>query len=254
MLLKHFARSKNEEIYPLVVGYYQCPSMNTYGPHVRDYHILHFVLSGKGVLINDRGTHPVSKGEVFLIREGEVTTYIADKDEPWEYTWIGFKGSRTSLFDSGPDVYKIPAGLDMKLLDYVKRDENSTDIFSSILYELMYHLFAIGSEAPEDERIRLVHRHIKYYYMDDITIGELASTFGFERSYLYRIFKSRYGLSPKEYLTQVRLEKARWLLERGYSISECADLIGYSDAFALSKAYKKHYGVSPSNDKISAKK
>ncbi len=250
MLLTYFSACENKDIYPLIVGHYKCPSLNSYGPHVREYYIIHFVLSGKGTLINSRGAHPVSKGEMFIIREGELTTYTADKDDPWEYTWLGFSGSRTTLFDNSPDVFKTPAEIDMKLFEYVKRGERSPDIFSSILYELIYHLFTEGGNESVDRRVSDVHRFIKYNYMNEITVAGLAADFGFERSYLYRIFKKKYGIGPKEYLTQTRLKKARWLLARKYSVAECAYMVGYSDPFAFSKAYKNRYGVSPSHDEI----
>ncbi len=244
----YLRKTENGELYPLHIGHYECPSLNTYGPFVRDYYIVHCVIRGKGVLINATGTHPVSKGEMFLIREGEPATYIADKDEPWEYVWIGFSGERSSLFDSLPDVMNIPADLDVRLLEYVKRDTRSTDIYTAILYEMMYHLFDSDENGEELDRIRDVHRYLKYNYMENITIAGLAARFGFERSYLYRVFKQRYGVGPKEYLTRVRLDKAKWLLSRGYSVAECAYMVGYSDAFIFSKAYKKHYGVAPSLD------
>ena len=250
MKLIYFSGSEDVDLHPLLVGHYQCPSSNKYGPHIRSYHILHLVLNGSGTLINERGSHPVSKGEMFVIRSGENTTYIADKNDPWEYTWIGFCGRRTSLFDNAPDVIKTPADLDRKLYEYVKRGDKSPEIFLSILYELMYHIFATDDNEPRDERIRRVHRFIKYNYMNHITINTLAAEFGFERSYLYRIFKQRYGIGIKEYLTRIRLENAKDLLTRGYSVAECAYMVGYSDAFALSKAYKKRYGISPSQDKV----
>lgn len=132
MELMHFTDSENRDLYPVLVGHYQCPSLNSYGPHVRDYCIVHCVLKGKGTLYNARGAHPVSEGELFVIREGEVTTYVADKDDPWEYTWLGFSGIRAKLFDNAPDVLETPADLDTKLFQYVKRGGSSSDIFSSI--------------------------------------------------------------------------------------------------------------------------
>ena len=84
--------------------------------------------------------------------------------------------------------------------------------------------------------------------MDNITVAGLASLFGFERTYLFRMFKQRYGIGPKEYLTQIRLDKGRWLLARGYSVAESAYMVGYSDAFSFSKAYKNRFGVAPTHD------
>lgn len=249
MQLIYFSESEDVNLRPLLVGHHQCPESNKYGPHIRQYHIIHLILNGCGTLINKRGVHPVSKGEMFLIRPGENTTYIADKNDPWEYVWIGFSGSRASIFDNAPDVMKTPAELDIKLYEYVKRGIKSPEIFLSILYELIYHLFTSDDNEARDMRIRHVHRYIKYSYMDHINIKELGAEFGFERSYLYRIFKQRYGIGPKEYLTRIRLENAKNLLAQGYSVAECAYMVGYSDAFSLSKAYKKYYGFSPSYDK-----
>lgn len=251
MKIIYFSGLENKDFSPKLVGHYACPSSNTFGPHVRDHHILHCVIKGKGVLINSRGTHPVSKGETFLIRKDEKTTYIADKDDPWEYVWIGFYGSRAKEFDDAPDVFKTPAELDMKLLEHVDRDIKSADIYLSILYEMTYHIFEAENNPQDDEWIRNVHRAIKYNYMQDISISGLAAEFGFERSYLYRAFKERYGMSPKEYLTITRLEKSKWLLSQGYSVAESAYMVGYSDPFSFSKAYKKHFGVAPSHDDIS---
>ena len=251
MLLMHFTCSENKELYPIVTGYYECPSSNSYGPHVRDYTIVHCVLRGKGVLYNSRGAHKVSPGEMFIIRKGEVTTYVADKDEPWEYVWLGFYGERAALFDKIADVLETPGDIDTKIYKYVQQGEQNSDIYTSILYEFVYHLFSNSEDEHSDQRVRHVHRFIKYNYMDGVTIAGLADAFGFERSYLYRIFKERYGIGPKEYLTRVRLEKAKWLLAQGYSVAECAYMVGYSDAFSLSKAYKKHYGIAPSHDDFS---
>lgn len=244
----YFFNLEEENLYPLFTGHYQCPSGNWFGPNIRKHYIVHFVIKGKGVLMNERGTHPVSAGEGFVIRKGEETTYVADKDDPWEYVWIAFLGKRTALFDNAADVFKTPAELDMKVLQYVKRGDRSPDIFTSILYELVYHLFDVDSKETVDEKIRDVHRYIKYNYMVEINVAELASAFGFERTYLYRRFKQRYGISPKEYLTQVRLDEGKLLLSRGYSVTEAAYMVGYSDAFSFSKAYKKKYGVAPSHD------
>ena len=243
----YLRKAENKELYPLHVGHYKCPSLNSYGPFVRDYYIVHCILGGKGVLINKDGTHPVAKGEMFLIREGEWATYVADEHEPWEYVWIGFSGERSVRFENLPDIMNTPSDLDKKLREYVKQDTRTTDIYTAILYEMMHHLFDADKEEQSD-RISEVHRHIKYNYQENITIAGLAAMFSFERSYLYRLFKQRYGVGPKEYLTRVRLEKAKWLLSRGYSVEECAYMVGYSDAFSFSKAYKKFYGISPSYD------
>ncbi|MBR3681603.1 MAG: AraC family transcriptional regulator [Clostridia bacterium] len=242
----YLGKTGNGELYPLHVGHYVVPGGNSYGPFVRDYYVLHAIHSGKGVLINQNGSHEVSAGEMFLIRPGELTTYVADENDPYEYVWIAFSGSRARQFDDMPDVLNTPEEMYAKLYEHVINGEKSTDPYTALLYEMMYSLFKESSTEEQEEIITEVHRYIKYNYAENITVSRLAARFGFERSYLYRLFKARYGVGPKEYLTRVRLEKAKWLLSRGFSVSECAFMVGYSDAFTFSKAYKKFHGISPS--------
>ena len=66
--------------------------------------------------------------------------------------------------------------------------------------------------------------------------------------YISKIFKSETGDTPIRHLINIRLEKAKELLENGYkgSIQEVAASVGYDDAYHFSKLFKKHYGVSPS--------
>ena len=82
--------------------------------------------------------------------------------------------------------------------------------------------------------------------MRDLSVSEISHTFGFDRSYLFRIFKQRYGIGLKEYITKIRMENAARLLCDGFSVAEVASMVGYPDAFNFSKAFKLHYGSPPS--------
>ena len=77
----------------------------------------------------------------------------------------------------------------------------------------------------------------------------LCKSFGFERSYLFRIFRTRFGVSPKEYLVRERMSHAKELLNTGNSVQQTAYMVGYRDEFNFSKAYKKFYSVPPKSAK-----
>lgn len=66
--------------------------------------------------------------------------------------------------------------------------------------------------------------------------------------YISKIFKSETGDAPIRHLINIRLEKAREMLENGWdgSIQETAAAVGYDDAYHFSKLFKKKYGISPS--------
>ena len=137
----------------------------------------------------------------------------------------------------------------MKLIEKNKISSEQLQLLIRFSEQEILQLLKQKEKEENDDRIRQVHRYIKYNYMEHITVENLAAMFGFERSYLYRIFKQRYGIGPKDYLTRIRLENAKEMLARGYSVAECAYMVGYPDAFSFSKAYKNRYGIAPSHDK-----
>ena len=56
---------------------------------------LHIVLKGKGHLIVGNSHYEIKKNDFFIIHPAEVTSYYPDKDDPWEYIWIGFSGDNS---------------------------------------------------------------------------------------------------------------------------------------------------------------
>ncbi|MBO7217085.1 MAG: helix-turn-helix transcriptional regulator, partial [Clostridia bacterium] len=66
------------------------------------------------------------------------------------------------------------------------------------------------------------------------------------RSYISSVFKEKYGISPKHYLLNHRMNMAATLLQQQNRVNATAAAVGYSDTFIFSKAFKNYYGVSPS--------
>ncbi len=84
---------------------------------------------------------------------------------------------------------------------------------------------------------------------DTLNIPSLAFEFAMSESTLLRQLKRLTGLSPLQYLQEVRLDKARHLLEnRSYdSISKVADKVGYGDTRSFSRSFKQRFGKLPSD-------
>ena len=242
---EYIVETRATDITPLFVGREACESEHSYGPYIREYYLVHFCLSGNGVLKNKHGTHTVSAGQLFVIRPGEITTYTADKKDPWEYIWIAFRSDEV-CFGGSVSVFDTPAGLDDKLIGLISREPLSRNGCLSVIYDLIYLTEDRDDADAGDERVRRIRRYIKYNYMRPISVSSIAESFGFDRTYLYRAFKSRYGIGIKEYITEVRMQKAMEFLKEGFSVKESAHMVGYSDEFNFSKAYKSRYGITPS--------
>jgi AraC-like DNA-binding protein len=77
-------------------------------------------------------------------------------------------------------------------------------------------------------------------------VGRLAALSGVSEVYFRRIFQSKYGVSPKEYLVRRRIAYAKELLSSGhFSVSEVAHLSGYSELCHFSREFKRRVCVSP---------
>ena len=242
---KYIISEKNAGITPLFVGREACAPGHSFGPYVRECYIVHFCLGGCGVLQNQHGSFKIGEGELFVIRPGEVTTYTADKSDPWEYIWIAFR-TEDEYFEGNTSVFDTPHGLDDKLTDILAAEQLSREGCLSVIYDLIYHTSQKDEKDGGDRKIRRIHRYIRYNYMRPLSVAELSHSFGFERSYLYRIFKERYGIGIKEYIISVRLKKGAEFLAEGFSVKESAHMVGYEDEFNFSKAFKAKYGISPS--------
>ncbi|MBQ8372361.1 MAG: AraC family transcriptional regulator [Clostridia bacterium] len=231
-------------IVPLFAGYEACEPGHSFGPFVRDCYLIHLVRDGKGIFWDKHGEWHVGKGQMFIIRPDEVTTYTADTDTPWSYIWLGFRGEGAKIFDTTPSVMDVPSDIDERILEQLETDTIGAEIYISFVYELIHRIRSGGeSDAHPADRIK---RYVRYNYMLPLTVEGIARQFGFDRSYVYRLFKERYGIGIKEYIIDRRMKAAMSFLKKGHSVADCARLVGYSDQFAFSKAFKEYYGASPS--------
>ena len=88
--------------------------------------------------------------------------------------------------------------------------------------------------------------YVKENYNRPFTTEEIAGAVRLSPSHLRARFKSEVGVSITEYRSRLRIEAARAMLTEGdKSVKEIADLLGYSDLFHFSKAFKEAVGITP---------
>ena len=92
-------------------GYEQCDPGHSFGPATRNHYLFHYIISGTGTLMADNAkgetqTYSIKSGQGFIIFPGQINTYIADKQLPWEYMWIEFDGLRIKEALSVTDLCK----------------------------------------------------------------------------------------------------------------------------------------------------
>lgn len=84
-------------------------------------------------------------------------------------------------------------------------------------------------------------------YAEKLILKAIAKKFCIHPNYLTRIFHEKFHLSPKQYIMQLKLKKARSLLiTTELSISIIASSLGFDDQLAFSRTFKKEFSISPS--------
>lgn len=83
-------------------------------------------------------------------------------------------------------------------------------------------------------------------FIEALTIEQIARIAGISEYHFFRLFKQMNGSTPYQYILSCRLKNASLLLKADYSVFDAAIASGFSDIFSFSKAFKKHFGISPS--------
>ncbi|WP_244852842.1 AraC family transcriptional regulator [Bacillus sp. J14TS2] len=109
-----------------------------------------------------------------------------------------------------------------------------------------------GFSLPQ-QRIRRVKDYIHEYYHENITLSELSKITGLSEYQFARTFTKQCGISPHVFLSQVRIENAKKLLEQGFAISEAAVDVGFVDQSHFSRRFKKALGITPGQYVLASK-
>ena len=94
--------------------------------------------------------------------------------------------------------------------------------------------------------INHVKKYINEHLEDKLSLNEIAALYSISPSYLSALFKKNCDIGFSEYITQMKINKAKeLLLKENYKVYEVSDMLGFESAFYFSKVFKKVTGYSP---------
>ena len=81
----------------------------------------------------------------------------------------------------------------------------------------------------------------------DLSLQSIAKHTYFNKTYLCRIFKQTYGVSPQQYLINLRMQKAKEMMRHSsFSIADISLAVGYKSPYYFSKEFKRLFSITPS--------
>ncbi len=239
---------------------------------------LNIVLDGvQDVLIGDT-EYEMQAGDVLLIQPGVPHRVVGTRGNDVTYFAIHFDvedymfRSLLSLYRCGLHRRDSETELEIRkplhdLIELLKAYRTRDLSQPALRMKLMSHVFALfaalgsvqQSDAPPKDVNQVVYRmaeHIdnisKAGFDDaatatlDTGIAHLAEKLGYSRSYLCRVFRKVFGVSPRKYLSNSTLHHARLeLLNPNQSMEQIAEKLGFQDGAHFSKQFKRWTGASP---------
>ena len=267
-----YHEKQTDDIYLTFCGVERClPGYEFHCENRTGYH-LHVILGGRGILNVDGSSFPLHRGQMFVTKPGEKTWYRADEKDPWTYCWMTFDGYKASKYiesiglkpgTNWRDCYEDPRRFYTCVKDVLDRPEMTLANDLQRLSQLLAFLsLAIDSEEKKQPYPRhendvntdtYVDKAVIYIQSNfaNVKISDVARNIGINRSYLTKIFKTKMGISPQEYLMECKMDYAcKLLLETDAQVQDIAQRIGYDNLLTFSKIFKGRFGVSPKNYRL----
>ncbi len=227
--------------------------------------VFHHNRPSHGFVINDAQTEKIytfSDGTVLKTRENDV--FYLPKGSTYRISSTVSGGCYAINFDTTEPIDCDPFIVNFRDNEAIlKCFKNAEKMWrqrpnyyrSAILKDIYEIINLIGKEIERDyitnEKRTLIGEAVEKIHSsftdNSLSVAELAKISGISEAYFRRLFIAKYGVSPKEYISRLRISYAKRLLKSGdFSVSEVALLCGYYEPCHFSREFSKRIGISPS--------
>ena len=249
------------DIYAYDMTYEQCTADKEKINTVVPYAVFHFVLSGEGYINNKQ----VGADTVFIAYENSKMNYYPSTSDPWSYIYVRLRGDgvQKAFSDLGFDrgITVLPFHKREELFHILSLGKSLSDNEArKAIANLVFLLFDKPKQSKNEKSKPLQHaEEIKQYidnnYHKKLSVAGISDSFYLNKNYVRTLFCDCLGMSPKQYIQNVRMERARFLLsDTSESISLISRAVGYDDPLLFSKMFKQYNGVSPLQYRADSKK
>ena len=226
----------------------------------KDYLLL-FIEEGSCVFEHDGVRNTVGENSIVLFKPNQSQFYSYFMENTTRVFWVHFTGKRAQEILNGCNInvpfatlfYK-PTHLETAIYNIITELKKPTQFYREICSSyLKIFLNYIGDALSNDkensgvnDRLVEVAKNISTSYDQNLPIEHYANIYGCSVNRFIVIFKENFGCTPREYITQQRLNTAEnLLLNSNLSIKKISEAVGYEDPLYFSRIFKKRYGYSP---------
>lgn len=229
-------------------------------------------LSDYELMVVTKGTlYIANQSKRFIVHEGEYLlmppskSQFGYKQSRCTFYWLHFNINETkneSINLSIPEQAKLR---DLERLIVLLKQQQDQDIryknrkynsfmTAAILCEIeQQNAISVNNEKifSQEHLIEETKEYIRWHIQENLKVSTIANYFSYNEKYLTTLFKTVTGLSIKQYILQLKMERAKIALsDTNQHVSQIAYSLGYEDSHYFSNAFKKLMGLSPSEYKL----
>lgn len=232
-------------------------------PHTHNHLELFYIVGGKGQFRIQDQLYPVNANNLVIINPNVTHTEVSLNAQPLEYIVLGIEGielatsentnGQFNILDHFESV-EISGCLRNILREMEQKNTGYEDVCQAYMEILIIRLMRNTSLAVPAEpqmisgnrQCAAVKRYIDLHFKEALTLDQLAEDAHMNKYYLSHAFKREYGVSPINYMIGKRIEESKYLLaETDLSMSQIAQLLGFSSLSYFSQVFRRTQAVTP---------
>lgn len=240
-------------------------------PHTHNHTELFYIVGGKGQFLIEDHSYPVGANNLVIINPNVNHTEDSLNAQPLEYIVLGIGGIElaTGANSNGQfcildhfESAEVSSCLRNILREMEQKSTGYEDVCQAYMEILIIRLMRTTSLAVPAEtqhgtgnrQCAAVKRYIDLHFKEPLTLEQLAEEAHMNKFYLSHTFKREYGISPINYMSSRRIEESKYLLaETNLSLSQIAQLLGFSSLSYFSQVFRRTQDISPMEYRQSAR-
>lgn len=240
----------------------QQKTLNFHNLYVKSNYVFEYVVEGKGKVKIGEQIYHVKKGDLILFPPDTLLETWSDNEDPLAYWWMDFNGSTVSYllkhigFDDNMHVIYYDEEKIETLISKIYKITKTNSLINvlsaiSFLFELFALLISFNKNFSQKTNsigtyVEKAIWYIETYYMQKVTIADIANHVHLSRYYMTDIFKQQTNMSPIEYLIQYRIKQAKHMLVASkLSITEIALNCGFNSPSNFAMQFKQLTSLTP---------
>lgn len=232
-------------------------------PHTHNHTELFYIVGGKGQFLIEDQFFPVDVNNLVIINPNVIHTEDSLNAQPMEYIVLGIDGIELATGENSNGRFcildhfesaEIAGCLRNILREMEQKCTGYKDVCQAFMEILVIRLMrntalavpAQPQTSTGNRQCAAVRRYIDLHFKEALTLDLLAEEAHMNKYYLSHAFKKDYGVSPINYMLSRRIEESKYLLaETDLSLSQIAQLLGFSSLSYFSQSFRKTQAISP---------